>query len=163
LLDEPIAAALAYTRGGLQVGRYVLVYDLGGGTFDLAFLAYDELQAQFQLALQPRGIRRCGGDDLDRALYDYCDLYAQDNYGRPISLTGGLDLAFLRECRRRKEQLSSNQQVSLVYALPMATGPASFAARSTARPSRPAFRSTSSPPYGLRKAWSRRRTRQAAR
>ncbi len=39
LLEEPVAAALAYARDGLQVGRYILVYDLGGGTFDLAVAA----------------------------------------------------------------------------------------------------------------------------
>ncbi|WP_295455624.1 Hsp70 family protein [uncultured Thiodictyon sp.] len=34
-LEEPVAAALADSRAGLGVGRHVLVYDLGGGTFDL--------------------------------------------------------------------------------------------------------------------------------
>ncbi len=33
LLEEPAAAALAYARAGLDVGKHVLVYDLGGGTF----------------------------------------------------------------------------------------------------------------------------------
>ena len=39
LVPEPVAAALAYAQAGLLVGQHVLVYDLGGGTFDLALLA----------------------------------------------------------------------------------------------------------------------------
>jgi formylglycine-generating enzyme required for sulfatase activity len=107
-LEEPVAAALAYSRAGLGVGRHVLVYDLGGGTFDLALLR--EEAGGFALALEPKGLRRCGGDDFDQALYDYCDEEAERQWGHPLC-DGGRDLRFLRDCRRRKENLSAQDKV----------------------------------------------------
>jgi formylglycine-generating enzyme required for sulfatase activity len=107
-LEEPVAAALAYSRAGLGVGRHVLVYDLGGGTFDLALLR--EEAGGFALALEPKGLRRCGGDDFDQALYDYCDEEAERQWGVPLN-SQGRDLRFLRDCRRRKENLSAQDKV----------------------------------------------------
>ncbi|MCC7495613.1 MAG: Hsp70 family protein [Fimbriimonadaceae bacterium] len=67
LINEPTAAAMAYGLGGAAAGddRRVLVYDLGGGTFDLTVLRthhglFEELAS--------RGLQRCGGDDLDQSL-----------------------------------------------------------------------------------------------
>jgi formylglycine-generating enzyme required for sulfatase activity len=107
-LEEPVAAAIAYSRAGLGVGRHVLVYDLGGGTFDLALLR--EEAGGFALALEPKGLRRCGGDDFDQALYDYCDEEAERQWGHPLC-ESGRDLRFLRDCRRRKENLSAQDKV----------------------------------------------------
>ena len=107
-LEEPVAAALAYSRAGLGVGRHVLVYDLGGGTFDLALLR--EEAGGFALAMEPKGLRRCGGDDFDAALYDWCDEEAERQWGQPLN-GQGRDLKFLRECRKRKENLSVHDKV----------------------------------------------------
>jgi molecular chaperone DnaK (HSP70)/DNA-binding beta-propeller fold protein YncE len=109
LLEEPVAAALAYAQMGLKVGNYVLVYDLGGGTFDLALLARED-DGSFRLAMEPQGLKHCGGDDFDEALYNYCDAIAKEKRGRPISLTGKRDLNFLNECRRWKENLASRER-----------------------------------------------------
>ena len=109
MVEEPVAAAIAYTQMGLKVGKYVLVYDLGGGTFDLAVLVCDE-DGFFRLALDPQGIKQCGGDDFDEALYNHCDRIAREKLGRPISLTAKRDLHFLSECRQRKENLSSTER-----------------------------------------------------
>jgi len=108
LLAEPVAAALAYSRAGLGVGRHVLVYDLGGGTFDLALLR--EEAGGFELAMEPKGLRRCGGDDFDEALYDYFDEQAERQWGEPLNRQGR-DLQFLRDCRKRKESLSAHDKV----------------------------------------------------
>lgn len=105
LLPEPVAAAIAYAEAGLNVGDHVLVFDLGGGTFDLALLNRGDADEPFTLAAEPRGLR-CGGDDFDQALYDHCDAVAQQTLGRPIGTKDLRDLHFLRECRRRKENLS---------------------------------------------------------
>jgi WD40 repeat protein len=112
LLEEPVAAALAYAQAGLNIGRYLLVYDLGGGTFDLAVLERDEAGGGFRVALKPKGLARCGGDDFDRALYDYCDNIALQQLGRSISLSSILDPYFLRLCRLRKENLSLQERVT---------------------------------------------------
>ena len=111
LLEEPVAGALAYARAGLKVGKHVLVYDLGGGTFDLAVL--DNEDESFHVAMEPKGLERCGGDDFDHALYYYCDELARQELGRSISLTGAVDLSFLRECRQRKESLTFRERSRL--------------------------------------------------
>ena len=109
LVPEPVAAALAYAHAGLQVGQFVLVYDLGGGTFDLALLARED-QRRFRVARPPKGLSRCGGDDFDRALYDHCDEAAHATLGRGITVTDDIDQLFLRQCRTRKETLSSAER-----------------------------------------------------
>ncbi len=104
LLDEPVAAAFAYSRSGLKVGRHVLVYDLGGGTFDLALLR--SVEGSFEIAMEPKGLSRCGGDDFDTALYEYCEEIVLQQTGQRIA-GESRDLRFLRECRMRKENLSA--------------------------------------------------------
>jgi molecular chaperone DnaK (HSP70) len=116
LLEEPVAAALAYTRAGLKVEGHVLVYDLGGGTFDLAVLARDD--DGFRLAFPPKGLRNCGGDDFDRAVYDHCDELARNTLNRTISGEEKTDLQFLRLCRQRKENLTSRERCEFSSFLP---------------------------------------------
>lgn len=124
LLEEPAAGALAYARAGLDVGSHVLVYDLGGGTFDLAVL--DNEGESFQVAMEPKGMERCGGEDFDLALYHYCDEVARENLGRPISLTGAVDLTFLGACRRRKESLTFRERGKFNQYLSSENGPVYF-------------------------------------
>ena len=107
LLAEPVAAAWAYVAAGLEVGRHVLVYDLGGGTFDLALVG-DEGDGVFRLALEPLGLR-IGGEDFDRVIYAYLDEKTQEKFGRGLGGDGEYDLAFLRRCRRYKENLSLSE------------------------------------------------------
>jgi molecular chaperone DnaK (HSP70) len=69
LLEEPIAAAYAYAIEKERV-QTVLVYDLGGGTFDVSILEVDstgDANKQFKV-LAKEGIQKLGGDDFDQAL-----------------------------------------------------------------------------------------------
>ena len=122
--DEPVAGALAYSQEGLKVGKHVLVYDLGGGTFDLAVL--DNEDESFYPALEPKGMDRCGGDDFDQALYDHCDELTRRELNRPISLSGAIDLEFLRQCRRRKEDLTLQERRKFSSYLASDTGSVRF-------------------------------------
>lgn len=124
LLEEPVAGALAYAEAGLDVGSHVLVYDLGGGTFDLAVL--DNEDESFHVAMEPKGMERCGGEDFDLALYHHCDEVARKSLGRPISLTGAVDLSFLRACRRRKESLTFQERGRFNHYLSSTNGPVHF-------------------------------------
>ncbi len=101
LLEEPSAGAIAYAEQGHNVGRLVLVYDLGAGTFDLATL--ENHDGEFHVALEPTGLQRCAGDDFDHALYEYVDGLALKELGRPLSLSGQPDKQVLLDCRKRKE------------------------------------------------------------
>ncbi len=108
LLAEPVAAALAYASDGMNVGRHVLVYDLGGGTFDLALLAREEDEDGFRVAMDPAG-DRIGGEDFDRAIYDHFEAIIRKKFDQPIS-TDGRDLHLLRQCRKLKETLTSIEE-----------------------------------------------------
>jgi WD40 repeat protein len=110
LLQEPVAAAMAYVRGGYQVGHRILVFDLGGGTFDLAVLARDGQPDSFALDQEPRGLRK-GGEDFDRALYALLERKAREA-GRSLGDHGALDLAILQRCRDFKENLSVRSEVT---------------------------------------------------
>lgn len=73
LLEEPVAAAVYYAERasggrGLQEGENLLVYDLGGGTFDAALL--QKQGNGFRLLVPPVGDPRCGGMDFDRCIYE---------------------------------------------------------------------------------------------
>ena len=65
LLNEPTAAALAYGLQAEQEGSKVVVYDLGGGTFDVSIL---ELHKGVFQVLSTAGDTKLGGDDFDQAL-----------------------------------------------------------------------------------------------
>ncbi len=62
LVNEPTAAALTYQSGAEEL---VMVYDLGGGTFDVSVLERDEGLLEVRAS---RGDTHLGGDDIDRAL-----------------------------------------------------------------------------------------------
>ncbi|GAB2770451.1 molecular chaperone HscA [Hymenobacter luteus] len=69
IVNEPTAAALAYGIGlSPDEEKTVAVYDLGGGTFDVSVLRIQ--QGIFEV-LSTNGDTYLGGDDLDRAIYDY--------------------------------------------------------------------------------------------
>ncbi|MCX8038840.1 MAG: Hsp70 family protein [Candidatus Sumerlaeia bacterium] len=108
LLEEPVAAAIAFTQAGIPVGDSLLVYDLGGGTFDLALVVRDKVDGSFRLAAAPRG-DHVGGIDFDRAIYDYMEEEFRRKTNQPIC-QDGYDLQLLRHCRRYKENLSSAEQ-----------------------------------------------------
>jgi molecular chaperone DnaK (HSP70) len=107
LVEEPVAAALAFERAGGRVGCGILVYDFGGGTFDVAFVAREEEADRFYLAMEPDGDSACGGDDIDMALYRHWNAQAKEHLGHPVAVSDELiDLPFLAQCRGRKERLS---------------------------------------------------------
>lgn len=66
LIDEPVATAIAYARN-TKLGR-VVVYDFGGGTFDLAIV--DCSKMPFTVVAEA-GDEYLGGDNIDRAIADY--------------------------------------------------------------------------------------------
>ena len=71
LLAEPTAAALAYGLERLGEKSKVVVYDLGGGTFDVSVL---ELSGGVFHVLSTNGDTRLGGDDLDRAIAEQLNI-----------------------------------------------------------------------------------------
>ena len=67
IINEPTAAALAYGMDK-ETNQKILVYDLGGGTFDVSILEIGD--GVFEV-LATNGNNRLGGDDFDQRIMDY--------------------------------------------------------------------------------------------
>jgi len=113
IINEPTAAALAY---GLdkKVDQKILVYDLGGGTFDVSILEIGEGVVEVK---STSGDTHLGGDDFDQALIQYvADEFKKDK-GVDL-LKDKMALQRLKEaCERAKIELSQAQssRISLAY------------------------------------------------
>ena len=68
IINEPTAAALAYGMDKLDQDKKILVFDLGGGTFDVSILEIGD--GTFEV-LATAGNNRLGGDDFDKVIIDY--------------------------------------------------------------------------------------------
>src|SRR5438874_274530 len=68
ILNEPTAAALAYGLDNLDKEQYVLVYDLGGGTFDVSVLEMFDGVLDVKASA---GNNHLGGGDFDRRIVEY--------------------------------------------------------------------------------------------
>ena len=82
IVNEPTAAALNYCSREFKESRKIMVYDLGGGTFDITlfdFAVDDNGQASIEV-IKTGGNDRLGGIDWDNRLYEYfCELYADEH------------------------------------------------------------------------------------
>ncbi|KKB36416.1 molecular chaperone DnaK [Bacillus thermotolerans] len=68
IINEPTAAALAYGMDKMEEDQTILVYDLGGGTFDVSILELGD--GVFEVR-STAGDNRLGGDDFDQVIIDY--------------------------------------------------------------------------------------------
>jgi molecular chaperone HscA len=107
LLNEPTAAAVAYGLDALGEGTFV-VYDLGGGTFDVSILRLT--RGVFEV-LATAGDAQLGGDDFDQALADWARLQLGVR-----ELTASQERVLLQSARRAKEQLSTQNSASITLA-----------------------------------------------
>lgn len=92
LIDEPTAAAYCYCdKGKIKEGDILLVYDLGGGTFDVALIQY--ISGQFKHVTHSLGIDKCGGMDIDTMIFN--DIYSNIPEEMKESMAGN-DMAIKR-------------------------------------------------------------------
>ena len=110
IVNEPTAAALAY---GLEKGdkeQTILVFDLGGGTFDVSLLEIGDGVVEVRAT---SGDNKLGGDDWDQAIVDW--LVEKFKSANGIDLTKDkMALQRLREAAEKaKIELSSSQQASI--------------------------------------------------
>jgi molecular chaperone DnaK len=104
ILNEPTAAALAYDPGGRDLRR-VLVYDLGGGTFDVSVVAAEGGVVE---VLASHGDTKLGGDDFDDLLLALvCDRFA-DEHGIDLRANRVSKARLLRAVETVKRQLSDH-------------------------------------------------------
>lgn len=68
LVDEPTAAAMSYcAEGFVQDRQNLLIYDFGGGTFDVSLIRFEN--GEFHQLTDALGMERCGGIDIDRLIF----------------------------------------------------------------------------------------------
>ncbi|MFD2868848.1 molecular chaperone DnaK [Kurthia populi] len=122
IINEPTAAALAYGLEKQDVDQKVLVFDLGGGTFDVSIL---ELGDGVFEVLATAGDNRLGGDDFDQKIIDY--LVAEFKKENGIDLAQDkMALQRLKDAAEKaKKELSgvSTTQISLPFITAGAEGP----------------------------------------
>ena len=122
IINEPTAAALAYGMDKEDTDSKIMVYDLGGGTFDVSIL--DIGDGVFEV-LATSGNNRLGGDDFDQKIIDYLvDEFKKSN-GIDLS-TDKMAMQRLKEAAEKaKIELSGVQQtqINLPFITADATGP----------------------------------------
>src|SRR3984957_4079047 len=106
LLNEPSAAAIEFTHRNSterksRIGTGLVVYDLGGGTFDVSLVKLGETEHTVEAS---DGIPTLGGDDFDEILAKL----ALESLDPPPQLTPAERYRLLEECREKKESLNPN-------------------------------------------------------
>lgn len=126
IINEPTAAALAYGIDK-ETDQKVMVYDLGGGTFDVSII---EMGDGVQEVLATAGNNRLGGDDFDKRIMDWMvDTFKQQN---GIDLTGDkMAMQRIKEAAEKaKIDLSgmTSTDINLPFITADANGPKHFEA-----------------------------------
>jgi actin-like ATPase involved in cell morphogenesis len=122
LVPEPVAAAIAYADdGAVPEGGHVLVYDLGGGTFDTA--ALQASPSGFVVVGRPGGDPRLGGELFDELLANTIGERLDPDVYEHIQLADDplwqqAAIGLMREARRVKEALSSHSFAEALLGLP---------------------------------------------
>ncbi len=122
IINEPTAAALAYGMDKEHGQHKIMVYDLGGGTFDVSIL---ELGDGVFEVLATRGNNKLGGDDFDNKLIDYIAEEFKKEHGVDLK-ADKMSLQRLKEAAEKaKKELSSTMttNINLPFITATASGP----------------------------------------
>ena len=126
IINEPTAAALAYGMDKRSGDAKIVVYDLGGGTFDVSVIEIAEIDGEHQFeVLSTNGDTFLGGEDFDLRIIDYlADEFKKENgvdlHNDPLALQRLKEAA-----EKAKIELSSSQQteINLPYITADQSGP----------------------------------------
>ena len=103
IINEPTAAALAY-ESRVEGSRKVLVYDLGGGTFDVSIV---QIESGVVEVLASTGDTHLGGDDFDRMIVDRLVEHIEGDMGLPVGEDRLLGVRLLLVAEAAKIELSA--------------------------------------------------------
>ena len=122
IINEPTAAALAYGLDKADKEQTVLVFDLGGGTFDVSLL--DIADGVFEVKAT-KGDNRLGGDDWDQRIVDWLVKQFKNAHGVDLSKDKMARQRLQEAAERAKIELSSTQEttINLPYITASAEGP----------------------------------------
>jgi len=122
IINEPTAAALAYGIDKEDVDQTILVYDLGGGTFDVSILDIGE--GTFEV-ISTAGDNRLGGDDFDELIIDHMVAEFRKENGIDLSQDKMATQRLKDAAEKAKKDLSgvSQAQISLPFITAGDAGP----------------------------------------
>ncbi|WP_296882053.1 molecular chaperone DnaK [Thomasclavelia sp.] len=122
IINEPTAAALAFGLDKLDKEQKVLVYDLGGGTFDVSIL--DLADGTFEV-LATAGDNRLGGDDFDQKIMNWVVEEFKKEQGIDLSADNMAMQRIKEAAEKAKKDLSGTMQtqISLPFISAGASGP----------------------------------------
>jgi molecular chaperone DnaK (HSP70) len=109
MINEPTAAALVYGAGQLDAKR-MLVYDLGGGTFDVSVV---NVQSGVVEVLASHGDNHLGGDDFDQLIVDRILAQIREQYGIEVEPHGKAMARISRAAEQAKLQLSDEPYATI--------------------------------------------------
>jgi molecular chaperone DnaK (HSP70) len=118
LLEEPVAAAIYYSRHAqINDGDIILVYDLGGGTFDATLMQRQE--DKYQFLGMPKGLANCGGKDCDCLIYQHLKSNCSENLSQQLESKDAWRVKAMvgDYCRDLKHQLSEQLKASVYIPL----------------------------------------------
>ena len=105
IIKEPVAAALAYYKTELENNKYVLVYDLGGGTCDIALVRSDSSVAEHYTVVDSDMVR-LGGRNWDEELEKYIRVRVEATSGIQVGGNAGFEEKIRRTAISVKHDLS---------------------------------------------------------
>ncbi|XP_069112125.1 heat shock protein 68-like [Argopecten irradians] len=112
IVNEPTAAALAYGLDKNMKGeKNVLIFDLGGGTFDVSILTIDE-GSIFEVR-STAGDTHLGGEDFDNRIVNHFVQEFKRKYGKDLSQNNRALRRLRTACERAKRTLSSSSEASV--------------------------------------------------
>ena len=125
IINEPTAAALAFGLDKLDQEQKVLVYDLGGGTFDVSIL--DLADGMFEV-LATAGDNHLGGDDFDQAIMNWIVAEFKKEQGVDLSADKMAMQRVKEAAEKAKKELSSSTttNINLPFITATAEGPKHF-------------------------------------
>jgi len=110
ILNEPTASALAYGLDKKDGERNILVYDLGGGTFDVSLLTVDK---GFFEVVSTSGDTHLGGDDFDQRILEHFTRIWKSKYGDDITSNKAAVAKLKLEIEKAKRELSTVHEVNV--------------------------------------------------
>jgi L1 cell adhesion molecule like protein len=112
IINEPTAAAIAYGLDKKSSGeRNVLIYDMGGGTFDVSLLTIED--GIFEVKATA-GDTHLGGEDFDNRIVDFCmQDFKRKNRGKDLAGNNRALRRLRTQCERAKRTLSSSTQATI--------------------------------------------------
>ncbi len=110
IINEPTAASLVYHAGSTD-RRHVIVYDLGGGTFDVSIVRIERGVVE---VLSSKGDTSLGGDDFDELLARHVAARFQQEHDHDLMADAGTRWRLLTACERAKCALSTAASVQVV-------------------------------------------------